>query len=142
MPAPGNAAALLDDIKAFRDYLRAERGMAANTVLAYGRDLDRFGAWVADGGLRDYLKPTIRDLTHYLAHLRSEGLAPASIARHLVALKMFYRFLRIEERGDPTAVGLLSSPALWERIPQVLSPESVEKLLAAPLPADRFFLRG
>jgi len=143
MPSAAAAqfTALSDDIKAFRDYLRAERGMAANTVLAYGRDLDRFAAWVAGGGLRDYLKPTIRDLTHYLSHLRAEGLAPASIARHLVALKMFYRFLRIEERGDPTAVGLLSSPALWERIPQVLSPESVEKLLAAPLPADRFFLR-
>jgi integrase/recombinase XerD len=143
MPSDASAVAvaLTDDIRAFRDYLRAERSMAGNTVLAYGRDLDRFAAWVAGGGLRDYLKPTIRDLTHYLAHLRSESLAPASIARHLVALKMFYRFLRLEERGDPTAVGLLSSPALWERIPQVLSPESVEKLLAAPVPADRFFLR-
>jgi integrase/recombinase XerD len=143
MPSQATAqfTALSDDIKAFRDYLRAERGMAANTVLAYGRDLDRFAGWVAGGGLRDYLKPSIRDLTHYLSHLRGDNLAPASIARHLVALKMFYRFLRIEERGDPTAVGLLSSPALWERIPQVLSPESVEKLLAAPLPADRFFLR-
>jgi integrase/recombinase XerD len=143
MPSEAAAqfTALSDDVKAFRDYLQAERCMAANTVLAYGRDLDRFAAWVAGGGLRDYLKPTIRDLTHYLSHMRDEGLAPASIARHLVALKMFYRFLRVEERGDPTAVGLLSSPALWERIPQVLSPESVEKLLGGPLPADRFFQR-
>jgi integrase/recombinase XerD len=54
---------------------------------------------------------------------------------------MFYRFLRLEERADPAAVELLSSPALWERIPQVLSPESVEKLLAAPQPGERFFLR-
>ena len=67
--------------------------------------------------------------------------APASAARHLVALKMFYRFLRLEERAEPGAVELLNSPALWERIPQVLSPESVEKLLAAPLPSDRFCLR-
>ncbi len=134
-------AALADDIGAFRHYLQAERGMAANTVLAYGRDLDRFGLWVANGGLTDYLRPTVRDLSHYLGHLRSEGLAPPSVARHLVALKMFYRFLRLEERADQGAVELLSSPALWERIPQVLSPESVEKLLAAPGPADRFFLR-
>jgi integrase/recombinase XerD len=63
------------------------------------------------------------------------------MARHLVALKMFYRFLRMEERAPPSAVELLSSPNLWERIPQVLSPESVEKLLAAPQPADRFYLR-
>jgi integrase/recombinase XerD len=54
---------------------------------------------------------------------------------------MFYRFLRLEERGDPAAVELLASPSLWERIPHVLSPEAVEKLLAAPRPGDRFVLR-
>jgi integrase/recombinase XerD len=134
-------AALADDLAAFRHYLQAERGLAANTVLAYGRDLDRFLGWVAGGGLADYLRPTLRDLSHYLSHLRDEGLAPPSTARHLVALKMFYRFLRLEERTAANTVELLSSPALWERIPQVLSPEAVDKLLAAPLPADRFFLR-
>jgi integrase/recombinase XerD len=133
--------ALTEDLAAFRHYLQAERGMAANTVLAYGRDLERFALWVGGGGLADYLRPTIRELSHYLSHLRDEGLAPPSSARHLVALKMFYRFLRLEERADQGAVELLSSPSLWERIPQVLSPESVTKLLASPLPADRFFLR-
>jgi integrase/recombinase XerD len=135
------STALAEDIAAFRHYLQAERGMAANTVLAYGRDLDRFALWVAGGGLDDYLQPSVRALSHYLSHLREEGLAPASTARHLIALKMFYRFLRMEERAPASAVELLSSPTLWERIPQVLSPESVEKLLAAPQPADRFYLR-
>lgn len=133
--------ALTDDVRAFRNYLQAERGMAANTVLAYGRDLDRYAEWVAGGGLANYLEPTVRDLGHYLSHLHECGLAPTSIARHLVALKMFYRFLRLDERADQRAVELLSSPALWERIPQVLSPESVEKLLAAPQPGERFYLR-
>jgi integrase/recombinase XerD len=132
---------LTEDVAAFRNYLKAERGMAANTVLAYGRDLERFAHWADDGGLGNYLKPSVRELTHYLGHLRDEGLSPSSSARHLVALKMFYRFLRLEERAPQSAVELLSSPALWQRIPQVLSPESVEKLLAAPLPTDRFFLR-
>src|SRR5260370_37228964 len=54
---------------------------------------------------------------------------------------MFYRFLRLEERAKQNVVELLSSPTLWERIPQVLSPESVEKLLAAPQPVDRFYFR-
>ena len=143
MPAEPDAdqTALGGDINAFRHYLQSERGMAANTVLAYGRDLERFALWTANGGLTDYLKPSIRDLSHYLSHLRDEALAPASAARHLVALKMFYRFLRLEERAAPSSVELLSSPALWERIPQVLSPESVEKLLAAPNKLDRFVLR-
>ncbi len=134
-------AALSDDVRAFRHYIQAERGLAANTLLAYGRDLDRFCGWVAGGGLADYLAPSLRDLSHYLEFLRAEGLAPPSIARHLVSLKMFYRFLRLEERTTESTVELLSSPALWERIPHVLSPESIVKLLEAPRPLDRFFLR-
>jgi integrase/recombinase XerD len=134
-------AAFADDLAAFRHYLQSERGLASNTLLAYGRDLDRFGQWIAGGSLADYLQPTIRDFGHYLSYLREEGLAPPSVARHLVALKMFYRFLRLEERTSETTVELLSSPTLWERIPQVLSPESIEKLLDAPQPEERFYLR-
>jgi integrase/recombinase XerD len=140
-PNSARVAALADDVRAFRQFLKAERGLADNTVLAYGHDLDRFTGWVAGGSLRDYLTPTLRELSHYVTHLHDEKLAPPSCARHLVALKMFYRFLRLEERGDPAAVELLASPALWERIPHVLSPEAVEKLLTAPRPGDRFFLR-
>ena len=137
----GQYTALVDDIQAFRHYIHAERGLADNTLLAYGRDLDRFSQWVAGGGLTAYLHPSLRDLSYYLEFLRAEGLAPPSVARHLVALKMFYRFLRLEERTNESTVDLLSSPALWERIPHVLSPESVTKLLEAPLPIDRYFLR-
>src|SRR5881275_579995 len=133
---------LADDIHAFRNYIRAERGLADNTLLAYGRDLDRFLAWADGGGLGDYLHPGLRELSNYISFLREdEGLAPPSVARHLVALKVFYRFLRLEERTAESSVELLSSPALWERIPQVRSPENVEKLLAAPQAGDRFYLR-
>jgi integrase/recombinase XerD len=134
-------ASLIDDVTAFRNYLQTERGMAVNTVLAYRRDLERFERWARDGGLSDYLQPSLVELSHYLSYLRDEKLAPPSIARHLVALKMFYRFLRLEERVKQSAVELLASPSLWERIPQVLSPENVEKLLTAPEPADRFYFR-
>jgi integrase/recombinase XerD len=134
-------SALVEDIQAFRNYMRAERGLADNTLLAYGRDLDRFSQWIAGDGLQDYLHPSLRELSSYLEFLRAEGLAPPSVARHLVALKMFYRFLRLEERANEHTVELLSSPALWERIPHVLSPESVTKLLEEPRPLDRFFLR-
>jgi integrase/recombinase XerD len=133
--------ALTDDIQAFRNYIHAERGLADNTLLAYGRDLDRFSQWVAGGGLTSYLSPSLRELSYYLEFLRAEGLAPPSVARHLVALKMFYRFLRLEERTSESTVELLSSPILWERIPHVLSPESVTKLLDAPRAEDRFFSR-
>ncbi len=134
-------AALQADVSAFRDYLTAERGMAKNTVLAYQRDLVKYQEWVAGGGLANYLTPNVRELTNYLGHLKEGGLAATSVARNLIATKMFYRFLRLEERVEQNTVELLSSPRLWERIPQVLSPESVEKLLAAPRNEDRFYLR-
>jgi integrase/recombinase XerD len=134
-------AEMHEDMKAFRHYLQAERRMANNTIAAYGRDLDRYAAWIAGGGMNEHLRPSLADFSRYLGQLREEGLAPSSMARHLVALKMFYRFLRLEERVTSTPIDLLSSPALWERIPQVLAPDAVEKLLRAPQLGDRFFLR-
>jgi integrase/recombinase XerD len=139
--AATHLAALQAELTAYRDYLAAERGMAKNTVLAYERDLCKFRDWIAGGGLPNFLKPSVRELTNYLAYLKEDGLAAPSVARNLIATKMFYRFLRLEERVEQNTVELLSSPKLWERIPHVLSPESVEKLLDAPRSEDRFYLR-
>jgi integrase/recombinase XerD len=132
---------LQSDIAAFRHYMQAERGLSDNTVQAYGRDLDRYAKWVALVQLKSYQKPTLKDLARYVGFMHDEELAPPSIARHLVALKMFYRFLKLEERADAAAVDLLASPKLWERIPEVLPPHAVESLINAPQPGDRFFLR-
>ena len=55
--AVNHYSALTSDITAFRHYLQSERGLAENTLLAYGRDLDRFAGWVAGGGLPDYVRP-------------------------------------------------------------------------------------
>ncbi len=141
MDQASTTSALAGDLASFRNYLQAERGLARNTVLAYGRDLEHFSLWVANGGLGDYLQPSVRELSHYLMHLREEKLAPPSVARNLIALKMFYRFLRLEERIRDNIVEVLNSPSLWERIPQVLSPQSVTKLLEAPQVEERFYLR-
>ena len=130
------------DVQAFRQYIRAERGLADNTLQAYGRDLDRFSMWASVGGLADHLYPTLRELSNYVSFLRDqEQLAPPSVARNLVAVKIFYRFLRLEERTTQTTVDLLASPALWQRIPQVLSHDQVNKLLDAPLATDRHYQR-
>ncbi|MFQ3591577.1 MAG: site-specific tyrosine recombinase XerD [Gemmataceae bacterium] len=133
---------LRDDVRAFRQYLRCERGLAVNTQAAYSRDLERYAGWVEQGNVANYLLPSLRELAQYVAFLREEmHLAPPSVARHLVALKVFYRFLKLEERTTQTAVELLASPMLWERVPQVLDPAGVNRLLEAPTNADRFYLR-
>jgi integrase/recombinase XerD len=134
-------AQLRSDILAYQHYLKAERGMAENTVLAYRRDLDRFANWAETIHLKDYTKPTWDDLTRYLGFMVDLPLKPPSVARHIVALRMFYRFLRLEERAEKGTVELLGSPKLWQRIPHVMNTGTVEALLAAPKLGDRFFLR-
>jgi integrase/recombinase XerD len=132
---------LLSDILAFREYLQAERGLAENTVVAYNHDLERFAKWASAIQWKQYTAPTLKDLSRYVAFLHDEQLAAPSIARHLVALKMFYRFLRLEEKASAGAVDLLASPKLWQRVPSVLSNANVEALLNAPQSGDRFFFR-
>lgn len=134
-------AALQSDIGAFRNYLAAERSLSDHTVQAYGRDLVRYSDWVATVRLPDHTKPTLNDLSRYVAYLHDEKLAPPSIGRHVVSLRSFYRFLKLDERAGATAVDLLASPKLWERVPTVLNAKQIIALLSAPLPGDRFFLR-
>ena len=135
------ASELPSDVAAFRHYLRAERGLSDNTVQAYGRDLAKFGDWVTLTHHPNYLAPSLRDLGRYVGYLNDLGLAAPSVARHVVSLRMFYKFLRLEERADPTAAALLGSPKLWQKVPTVLNPAAVERLLAGPRAGDRFHLR-
>ncbi len=116
--------------------------MAANTISAYRRDLDRFFLWNCDhakAGVHDIGVPTI---TAFLEFLQNLNLAASSIGRNLVAVRMFFRFLMLEGVVAESTVDLVSSPKLWERLPKVLSPEMVDALLLAPYgPADRYYRR-
>ncbi len=123
----------------FEQYLRAECHLSENTVDAYRRDLRRFFHWV---GPRPVEQLSIQELGDYANHLATEcGLAASSVARALVALKMFYRFLQLEGVVQENMAQLLVTPKLWHRIPQVLSPQQVEQLFTAPGQGDRWWQR-
>ena len=116
--------------------------MAENTVVAYRHDLTRFFAWLASRGKdRDVRKIGIETLSNYPVALAKRKLAPSSIGRHLVSLKMFFRFLVLEGEIKENAAELLSSPRLWQCVPHVLSPERVDALLSAPGADDAYPLR-
>src|SRR6476661_10012967 len=80
-------------IESFVDYLRSECHLSANTVVAYHRDLRRFYSWLAG---RRVAQLTIQELADYAAWLHERKLAPASVARHLASLRMFFRYLQLE----------------------------------------------
>jgi len=124
----------LISLEAFETYLYSECHLAENTVLAYVRDMQRFFRWL---GRRNVLGLTIVQLAAYAAWLVDcENLAPASVARHVISLKMFFRYLQLEGLLRENLVELLGSPKLWQRVPHVLSPETIEKLLNAPRRCD------
>jgi integrase/recombinase XerD len=115
----------------YLDHLAVERGLAANTLEAYRRDLGRLGEALAERRA-DLLAATQADLAAHLRALRRQGLAPRSINRALASLRGFYAHLvEIGERADDPAVNLLP-PRLFRALPAVLSETQVEALLAAP----------
>ncbi len=121
-----------DVIAEFIDYLSVERGLAANTLDSYSRDLKHFTKFLEKGSASSWDTVSRHTIAAYLAHLKKEGKAPATIARRLAALKSFYQFL-VRERyiqRDPTLN--LQSPKMEKKLPQVLTVKEVERLLGQP----------
>ncbi|MHC4101267.1 MAG: tyrosine recombinase [Planctomycetota bacterium] len=130
-------------LKQFLTYLRVEAALAPATLEAYGRDLkdlveDLDGEGVADAGA-----VTPEGLARHLRRLhRHRKLQPSSVARHLATLRVFFRFLVANELIGDNPARLLERPTQWRRLPGVLSPGKMKKLLAAPSPEHgRLWLR-
>ncbi|HZS38527.1 MAG TPA: site-specific tyrosine recombinase XerD [Polyangia bacterium] len=124
---------LLDSaIDLYLDHVKVERGLARNTVEAYGRDLGKFRRWCAKAGLDEAGAVESRHVLQYLVALAGERLQVRSQARNLVALRGLYKHLRAERHveRDPTAD--VELPRLGRPLPEVLTPEEVDRLLAAP----------
>jgi integrase/recombinase XerD len=113
----------------FTRYIRTECHLAENTVLAYGRDLARFFQWL---GPRRIEGLQLNDLAEYPGWLSSQELSSASIVRHVVSLRTFFRYLQLEGVITASPAELLASQKLWQRVPQVLPAKKVDALLEAP----------
>ena len=126
-----DAPRLTREIRQFLDYARVEKGLAANSIESYGRDLNEFAAYLRGHGktLGDADRELIRG---FLTSLYHRGLGARSVARHLVSLRNLFRFLREEQaiQFDPTAE--IQLPHIGTDLPHFLSIEEVDKLLAAP----------
>lgn len=131
------AAALIED---FLHYLTVERGLAGNSVLAYGRDLAKFGRFL-DAKVRNPRQVRLGEIDEFARRLSHEGLSARSIARALNAVRMFYRYLVAEKivAEDPTAQ--IRSPRTLKSLPRYLTLEEVDRLLAAPDPQSPLGLR-
>ena len=135
------SAAASSAVRSFLDYLAVERGLAANTLAAYRRDLQRYAGWLAAAGIDDPTTADEADLVAFFGALRA-GSTPtgtsyraSSIARSLAAVRGFHRFLVRERLAGTDPSRDLDSPKVPAGLPKALTIEQVEALLAA-VPGD------
>jgi integrase/recombinase XerD len=120
------------DIKSsFLNYLRVEKGLSPNTLLAYTNDLEKLSKYASEHG-KDLKSIERDDLLGFIRHLNETGLEPRSIARTLVTVRSLYKFLILDGhlKRDPSAN--IDSPKSWQSLPRFLISEEVERLLESP----------
>jgi integrase/recombinase XerD len=119
-------------IDQFLNYLLVEKGLAQKTLEAYSRDIIRYRNFLAENNSTAFSEEDAPLILKHLILLRKKGLQARSRARHLVAIRGFYRFLVQEKilRNDPAR--LIDLPKSGLKLPHVLSREEIELLLKAP----------
>ncbi len=117
----------------FIDHLRSEKGLSPHTVEAYGRDVRMFAASLER---KDWNAASTEAMLHFLACLKAKSYATSSICRMLVGVSVFFRFLKKEGIVEVDPGRYFDTPKLWQLIPEVLSVEEVDALLAQPKTDD------
>lgn len=128
-------------VDTFLNYLSVERGLSNNTILSYREDLNTYINFVVNRNIDALSKISKNDITNFMLHQKDKGISVNSIARRLAAIRMFHRFLVRERilKSDPTS--LIDSPKLWKKIPETLSLNEVDALLAQPDIRDKQGIR-
>ena len=118
-------------IAAFLTHVRVEKGLSANTVTAYRRDLLKFDDFAKKRKIA--LESVTRDnLVEFLASLYRQKLESRTVARHLVTLRNFFRFAQLQELISTDPSQNLESPKIRRSLPGYLRLEEIERLLAQP----------
>jgi len=128
------------ELTAFVDYIRVEKGLAANSIASYARDLEEFARFLRRRG-RPVARVDREDIRNFLASLYRRGLSARSAARHLVSLRNFFKFLLKEGRlnSDPTEE--IDAPKIGQSLPKYLTAAEVDALLQQPDPSTPAGLR-
>jgi integrase/recombinase XerD len=128
-------------IDVFCDYLEFERGLSPRTITAYRKDVERLVKWLVDRDIARIDQVGVRELREYSYQLKDRGLQPASIRRNLAAIRTYFAFLIAEGHVSADPTERVDLPRGGRRLPHVLSPAEMERLLEAPDPADPLYWR-
>ncbi|MFA5339599.1 MAG: site-specific tyrosine recombinase XerD [Candidatus Omnitrophota bacterium] len=121
-----------DFIKEFMDYLSVERGLSKNTLESYSRDLNKYAGYLKKKGINNLDKVKRPDIQDFMMGLKNDKLNASSIARNLVAIKVFHRYLTSQRLLKEDVTSVIETPKLWKTLPDVLDEKEVEAILDSP----------
>jgi len=119
-------------IKEFMDYLSVERGLSRNTLESYGRDLNKYVEYLKKTGINNLDRVKRSDIQDFMMGLKDVNLNSSSIARNLVAIKVFHRYLTSQRLLKEDVTSVIETPKLWKTLPDVLNLNEVEAIIDSP----------
>ena len=128
-------------LERFSDFLALEQGTSPRTSEAYRRDIARLTTYVAAKGAAGPSDISSRMLREFVYHLKDLGLAPASIRRNVSSVRTYFRYLLADGHVVRDPSERLETPKRWRTLPDVLTVEEVNRLLAAPSLDEPFAFR-
>ncbi len=126
----GNKQSRVDIIKKYNQYLKLEKGLSLNTLEAYNADITKLLAFL-EGESIELLNTTPEDLEQFIAGLHDIGITARSQARIMSGVKSFFGFLMLEKIIEKDPSELIDSPRIGFKIPEVLSIQEIDSIIAA-----------
>ncbi|HKP39228.1 MAG TPA: site-specific tyrosine recombinase XerD [Pyrinomonadaceae bacterium] len=120
-----------DLTREFLSYIQVEKGLSANTLQSYKRDIARLQIWAGKKG-KDVARLERKDMREWIASMSREGLAPTSVARAVSAARGFFTFLMLDGHVKRHPVEDIHTPQRHANLPKFLTEEEMERLLFAP----------
>ena len=139
-PSPTLTSSSLPELRTFLVHLASERGLAANSLLAYRRDLEDLERFLKERG-RTPTNAEADDFRLYLQHQTRIGQSTRTVARRLAAIRVFLRFLPTLGHDRANVLQQLERPKPEQSLPKILSRTQVNQLIAAPNPKSVLFAR-
>lgn len=130
-----SSAAMAQAMRSFVSYLRVECGLSLATIDAYTRDLHQYAEHLHALDISDPTAAQPRDISLHLAELkRGRSMQATSIVRHLSSIRVFYTFLIATGKAELNPADLIDRPSTWRKLPGVLTPQQMARLIGAPAP--------
>ncbi|KAB0663535.1 site-specific tyrosine recombinase XerD [Oryzomonas japonica] len=120
-----------DYLDLFINYLAVEKGLSANTQEAYSRDLTRYLDFLEKQGATSPGSVKATDIALFMGRLKDRGIGPRSRARCLSAIRMFHKFLMVENYAETNPTSIIEAPRILHKLPGFLTTQEVDALFAA-----------